>query len=226
MNPEAWKELLLDYWDQQLPYLIKYGFPLDFNRNSKLTATDTNHKSAVAFPEDVEAYIQEEQKFGAIHGPFDHPPFDNFHTSPFMTREKPGAPQRRVIIDLSFPQGEAVNSNISKDQYLGTNFVWTLPSIDLITSKVRKLGKGSLLYKIDISRAFRHVKIDPRDYFLLGLKHQNYYPDTCLLFGQSWGFTSRSTARVILGQVLRIATCGTRTHRGDSLWLDAKLANH
>ena len=34
---------------------------------------------------------------------------------------------------------------------------------------------------------------------------------------QSWGFTSRLTARVILGQVLRIATCGTRTHRGDSL---------
>ena len=34
---------------------------------------------------------------------------------------------------------------------------------------------------------------------------------------QSWGFTYRSTARVILGQVLRIATCGTRTHRGDSL---------
>ena len=35
--------------------------------------------------------------------------------------------------------------------------------------------------------------------------------------GQSWGFTSRSTARVILGQVLRIATCGTRTHRGLTL---------
>ena len=35
--------------------------------------------------------------------------------------------------------------------------------------------------------------------------------------GQSWDFTSRSTARVILGQVLRIVTCGTRTHRGDSL---------
>ena len=32
--------------------------------------------------------------------------------------------------------------------------------------------------------------------------------------GQSWGFMSRSTARVILGQVLRIATCGTLTHRG------------
>ena len=30
---------------------------------------------------------------------------------------------------------------------------------------------------------------------------------------------SHSTVRVILGQVLGIATCGTRTHRGDSLWL-------
>ena len=44
------------------------------------------------------------------------------------------------------------------------------------------------------------------------------HPSKCMKGkGQSWGFTSRSTARVILGQVLRIATCGTRTHRGDSL---------
>ena len=42
-------------------------------------------------------------------------------------------------------------------------------------------------------------------------------PKLTYVKGQSWGFTSRSTARVILGQVLRIATCGTRTHRGDSL---------
>ena len=169
LNPKIWKELLSDFWDQQLPYLIKY------------------HKSAVADVEDVEAYIQEEQNFGAIHGPFDHPPFDNLHISPFMTREKPGAPHRRVIIDLSFPQGETVKSNIDKNQYLGTDFVLTFPSIDLITSKVRKLGKGSLLYKIDISRAFGHVKIYPRDYFLLGLKHQNCYLDTYLLFGYRHG---------------------------------------
>ena len=182
LNPDVWKELLIGYWDQQLPYLIKYGFPLDFNKNSKLTATDTNHKSAVAFPKAVEAYIQDETKIWGHSWPVSSSPFDNFHTSPFMTRDKPGAPHRRVIIDLNFPQGEALNSNISKDQYLGTDFMLTLPSIDLITSKVSKLGKGSLLYKIDISRAFRHVKIDPRDYFLLGLKHQNYYLDTCLPF--------------------------------------------
>ena len=100
-----------------------------------------------------------------------------------MTREKPGAPHRCVIIDLSFSHGEAVNSDISKDQYLGTYFILTLPSIDTITNKVRKFGKGSLLYKIDISRPFRHVRIDPGDYFLLGLRHQDFYLDTCLPFG-------------------------------------------
>ena len=109
------------------------------------------------FPEDVEAYIQEEIGFGAIVGPFSDPPFQEFHVSPFMTREKPGGAHRRVIMDPSFPQGGAVNTNISKDSYLGTDFI--------------------------LSRAFRHIKIDPRDYFLLGLKHKNYYLDTCLPFG-------------------------------------------
>ena len=86
-------------------------------------------------------------------------------------------------MDLSFPHGRAVNTNISKDSYLGTDFILTLPSIDHITNKIKQLGKGSLIYKVDISRAFRHIKIDPRDYFLLGLKHKNYYLDTCLPFG-------------------------------------------
>ena len=95
-----------------------------------------------------------------------------------MTREKQRSQNRRVIIDLSFPKGHAVNSNISKEVYLCTPFILTLPSIDHITAK----GKGSHLYKVDITTAFRHIKIDPKDYHLLGLKHENYFIDTCLPF--------------------------------------------
>ena len=69
-------------------------------------------------------------------------------------------------MDLSFPHGMTVNTNISKDFYLGIDFILTLPSIDHITNKIKQLGKGSLLYKVDISRAFRHRKIDPRDFFV------------------------------------------------------------
>ena len=183
LNPDVWEQCLEGYWDSQLCHLIRYGFPLDFNRTSKLGKNTKNHKSAPMFPEDVEAHIQEEIGFGAIVGPFSDPPFQEFHVSPFMTREKPGGAHRRVIMDLSFPQGGAVNTNISKDSYLGTDFILTLPSIDHITNKIKQLGKGSLIYKVDISRAFHHIKIDPRDYFLLGLKHKNYYLDTCLPFG-------------------------------------------
>ena len=139
------------------------------------------------FPHDVRAFLQEEIEFGVIQGPFKEPPLDKFHIPPFMTREKPDAPHRWVIIDLSFPKGGAVNSNISKDSYLGTEFVLTSPSIDLIRDKVKKFGKGSKLIKIDIKQAFRHVRIDPRDYCLLGLQHNDYFLDTYLPFGYRHG---------------------------------------
>ena len=45
-----------------------------------------------------------------------------------------------------------------------------------------------MLYKIDLSRAFRHVKIDPKDYNLLGLQICNeIYYDLCLPFGFKHG---------------------------------------
>ena len=61
-----------------------------------------NHKSAQMCPRDIDQYLKEEIEFEAIVGPFSEPPLTNFHTSPFMTREKPGGDHRRVIMDLSF----------------------------------------------------------------------------------------------------------------------------
>ena len=66
---------------------------------------------------------------------------------------------------------------------LKSEFLLTLPSIYHITDQIEKLGKGSKIFKIDISRAFRHVKIDPGNYNLTGLYHNSYYIDTCLEFG-------------------------------------------
>ena len=44
------------------------------------------------------------------------------------------------------------------------------------------------MYKVDISHAFRHVKIDPFDYDLLGLKWRDVtFFDTCLPFGSRHG---------------------------------------
>ena len=187
LNVDAWEASLVDYWDKQLMFLIRYGFPLDFNRDSPLYSDNRNHNSAVEFPNDVRAYLEEEREFGAILRPFKKCPIKNCHFSPFMTRHKPNSDNRRVIIDLSWPLENSVNDGIDKNSYLGTDFSLTFPSIDHITDEVRRIGKGAHLYKIDISRAFRHVKIDPGDYDLMGLYWQDAYLDTCLAFGTKHG---------------------------------------
>ena len=46
----------------------------------------------------------------------------------------------------------------------GTDFNLTFPTVDNITDMLKCLGKGAHLYKIDVSRAFRHIKMDPSDY--------------------------------------------------------------
>ena len=86
-----------------------------------------------------------------------------------MTRNKPNSDRRRVIIDLSWPLGASVNSGIDKDTYLGSPFALSFPTMDVITTELKHLGRGALLYKIDVSRAFRHVRIDQGDYDSLGL---------------------------------------------------------
>ena len=42
-------------------------------------------------------------------------------------------------------------------------------------NKLIDLGPGSLMFKIDISRAFLQLKVDPGDIDLLGLKQDAYF---------------------------------------------------
>ena len=188
LNLDQWKKELVGYWDSQLIDLLYFGFPLDFNRGSPLQWEGSNHKSATEYPGDIEAYLTEELQYKAIVGPFDHHPCPGGHISPFLTREKPNSDNRRVIVDLSWPLGQSVNAGIDKTSYLGTDFLLTLPTIDHITDQLKALGKGCHLYKIDISRAFRHIKVDPLDYDLLGLSWCHVYVDTCVPFGTKHGF--------------------------------------
>ena len=147
------RHYLFNYFDQQLPDLIEFGFPLDFDRTTTLGVTEDNHPSANKFIKDTDAYISEELSHRAMMGPFDVPPFP-LHISPFLTREKPGSDTRRTIIDLD-------------NEYWGTEFQLHYPSIDDFVKRVVQLGPACKLFKIDISRAFRHLRIDPGDIDLL-----------------------------------------------------------
>ena len=186
LNIDKWKFYLKEYWDQQLVDLLEFGFPLDFDSGAVLLSTEENHASARHFSSHVQTYIQEELKHGAMLGPFDHKPIP-LHVSPLMTRDKPDSDTRRTIVDLSWPKGQSVNSGVQKNKYLDTEFILNYPSVDDIVKRLIEMGPGSLLCKVDISRAFRQLKVDPRDINLLGLKLNSYYIDQSVPFGYRHG---------------------------------------
>ena len=129
-----------------------------------------------------------------------------------MTRDKPNSENRRVIIDLSWPQGNSVNAGVSSDKYLGTEFVLTYPSVDNITQEVLRLGRGCKIFKVDISRAFRHVPIGPGDLDLLGLHWKDYFIDRSLPFG----FKHRSSIFQRISNAVRFIM----SQEGHGIWIN------
>ena len=97
-----------------------------------------------------------------------------------MTREKQNSANHSTIMDLSWPKGFSVNDAIHKCKYLDSYLTLQYPSIQHITDQVKGIGTGALLYKLDISRAFRHIGTDPGNIDLLGLHHKHTYLDTSM----------------------------------------------
>ena len=105
-----------------------------------------------------------------------------------LTRPKPGGASRRVIIDLSWPKLASVNHNIASDVYLDTPFKLIFPTVDDIVDRIISLKGNCLLYKVDIRRAFRILKLDPKDIVFTGLQWKGkYYVDTSVPFGYRHG---------------------------------------
>ena len=153
--------------------LIQFDFRLDFHRGGILHPTGTNHVSALQRTMRVEQYTAEELSYAAIHGPFQEKPFP-MHISLLMVRDKPNSSKKHNIMDLSWPKGFFCQSWCGKNTYLDTYFTLHYPSLDNITEAIHNLGPDVLLYKTDISRAFRHLKIDPGEQDLLGLHHKGF----------------------------------------------------
>ena len=122
---------------------------------------------------------------GGLIGPFKAPPFVPWcHTAPLMTTIKKDSPDRRVILDLSFPDSTGVNGGITKNCIDGQYRPYTLPTIEDLVTKAHVLGRGCFLWKADLARAYRQLRTDPMDTPLLTIQHGGqYYVDVCPSFG-------------------------------------------
>ena len=164
-----WRALCVNFEDQLLLEYLEYGFPLCINKQAlTYNINVVNHPSAIQFPRDIDAYFDKEIKLKAIVGPCDNIPFP-VHYSPLLSRPKAND-TRRVIVNLSFPYGDSDNECIQNDWYDGTPYELKYPSLDRIVDAIEDMGPDVLLSKIDVSRAFRNLRVDPGDFDVLGLK--------------------------------------------------------
>ena len=186
MKVVAWRHYLADYHDPNLVDFIEFGWPVNYVGGAPLVATGDNHKSSQQYLPDIDFYVKTELSHRALAGPFRRPPVANFHTSPLMTRPKRDAKHRRVIMDLSWPKGAAANDNISKNVYVDGPAVVKLPTVDYMVKRLLDLGPGAYMYKTDLARGYRQLRVDPGDWPLLGFQHRGlYFMDICPPFGLS-----------------------------------------
>ena len=144
-----------------------------------------NHKGATDYPEALTKYIQKEAMHGAVMGPYDKIPFQSkVGISPLSTRPKIYSEERRIILDLSFPGGSSINDGIIKDNYMGLQAKLTFPRVDDFALRIYTLGPGCMMFKIDLSRYFRQLPLDPGDYSLIGyVVHGKIFFDKVLPMG-------------------------------------------
>ena len=184
LNIVNWRRYLEDYHDTGLNDFLEFGWPVHFNRDSPLAPAQKNHFSAEAYPSHVQHYIDTEIQHGALLGPFDGPPVEGSHISPLMTRPKKGSVHRRVIMDLSYPAGCSINDGVDPINYVDGPLSVKLPTVATMETRVLELGPGAFLYKTDLARGYRQLRIDPTDWGLLTFKHEGkFYMDLCPPFG-------------------------------------------
>ena len=89
-----------------------------------------------------------------------------------------------MIVDLSWPCGSSVNDGIPSGSFLGELLELTYPTIDAIVSAIVSLGRGCMLYKRNLRKAYRQFPVDPDDYHSLGYTwNRQFYFDTVLTMG-------------------------------------------
>ena len=96
---------------------LEFGFPINCDPSFGVRKPQKNHHSALAFSKQVDLYFQKGIDAKELIGPFNNIPIPELCFSPIMTVPKDHH-DRRLVVDFSFPPGQAINEGIPKDRYL------------------------------------------------------------------------------------------------------------
>ena len=228
LNVKQFRHLLQNYNFSRVIDYVEFGFPLALDYTNFTYIEDTaNHKSAIQYPKAVTSYLETEISHRAIVGPFESAPFEHLHVSPMMTRPKPDG-NRRIIVDLSWPKGEGVNSRIADNELDSHPCTLKYPTIDNIIQAIVDTGKDARLFKVDLQRAYRNLRTDPRDLSVLGLQWGKYkYVDVSVPFGLKSGASACQSVTDCVTHLLATAGHWTCSYLDDVIGVaPAKSANN
>lgn len=158
---------------------FKEGFHLNYN-GPRVSFTAKNLISADMYKEETLSKLTKEVQLGRMLGPFNVKPISNLRVSPIGLVPKPDNGWR-LITHLSYPNKQGVNDFIDEDL---CKVRYT--SFDSVVDMISALGRSALIAKVDISQAFRLLRVNPEDFDLLGIMFDGkYYVEKCLPMGCS-----------------------------------------
>ena len=167
---------------------MEFGFLLGYigkiqHQNPKSFTFVRNHSGEKHFSTAVQKFLSKEKSYGAILGHFaDNHFICNIALAPLNTVPKKDTVERRIILDLSFPKGMAINESVSKDFYLEEKVLLSYPGVDDLVNLIKIKGKGRLLFKKNM-RFYRQIGNDIGDASLVGSSNEHIYFDKVLSMG-------------------------------------------
>ena len=81
----------------------------------------------------------------------------------------------RIVVDLSFPEGAAINEGTEADSYQDIKSKLSFPKVDDFGKIIHKKGSDCLMFKRDLSSAYRQLPVDCGDIRLLGYWYKEQY---------------------------------------------------
>ena len=184
LDVTAWDRALRSHPDRAFARYIteglRNGFRIGFHRGRALKSAPSNMGSAKQHPEVMTKYITDELSKGRMLGPFPLALESSVHISRIGVIPKGhNTGKWRLITDLSFPHGQSVNDGIDAS-LCSLSYI----TVDKVAEIAVRLGKGSLLAKIDIESAYRLIPVHPQDRPLQAVEwNGEIYVDPMLPFG-------------------------------------------
>ena len=217
LNIKAWETYLKDYPDPLLIEYLKFGFPMSILDYDALRITSVvNHHSATQFSQAVDEYFKKELDHRTVLGPVNAIDSDMVHCSPLLTRPK-DVVKRRVIVNLSHPIKNSVNEFVDAFRFDHRPFTLKLITTDDIVKEILSLN-DPMLFKIDVARAFRNLRVDPVDVMKLGMTWRGqYYLSSAVVFGWKHGTASFQLVADAISYIMAQEGCKVLAYVDDFL---------